>query len=64
MKTNSRCFEAELKRDASLTIALARTIARETHKLEMSAEVSGRIAMLIDHIEAIASQIEYNWTDA
>ena len=54
--------EAELKRDARLTIELALTIARDTSKLEISAEISSRMEMLIDHIEIIAVQIEHNWT--
>ena len=54
--------EAELKRDARLTIELALTIARDTSKLEISAEISNRMEMLIDHIEIIAVQIEHNWT--
>jgi hypothetical protein len=52
----------ELKRDASLTIELALTIARDTSKLEISAEISNRMEMLIDHIEIIAVQIKHNWT--
>ena len=60
MKPN---FEAELKRNASLTIALARTIAANTlAHCTSSGEVSGRISMLIEQLDALKEEISHNWT--